>query len=172
MTRREVRAITLAKLMPMRGALLWDVGAGCGSVSVEWMRGARYARAVGIEPRADRRAMAAANALALGVPGLRLVEGEAPAALNGLDRPDAVFVGGGLGRTPMIGRKVRDFLPEEDLLAYSEAILRVYNMFGRRDNKYKARIKILMHETKLEELTRMIEAEWEEVKDGALIKIK
>jgi precorrin-6Y C5,15-methyltransferase (decarboxylating) len=96
MTRREVRAITLAKLMPMRGALLWDVGAGCGSVSVEWMRGARYARAVGIEPRADRRAMAAANALALGVPGLRLIDGEAPAALNGLDRPDAVFVGGGL----------------------------------------------------------------------------
>jgi precorrin-6Y C5,15-methyltransferase (decarboxylating) len=96
MTRREVRAITLAKLMPMRGALLWDVGTGCGSVSVEWMRGARYARAVGIEPRADRRAMAAANALALGVPGLRLIDGEAPAALDGLDRPDAVFVGGGL----------------------------------------------------------------------------
>ena len=79
-----------------------------------------------------------------------------------------VYVGGGLGRTPMIGRKVRDFLPEQHLLSYAEAILRVYNMFGRRDNKYKARIKILMHETKLEELTRMIEAEWEEVKDGAL----
>lgn len=96
MTKREVRAVTLAKLMPMRGALLWDVGTGCGSVAVEWMRGARYARAVGIEPRADRRAMAAANALALGVPGLRLIEGEAPAALAGLDRPDAVFIGGGL----------------------------------------------------------------------------
>ncbi len=96
MTKREVRAVTLAKLMPMRGALLWDIGTGCGSVAVEWMRGARYARAVGIEPRADRRAMAAANALALGVPGLHLIEGEAPAALDGLDRPDAVFVGGGL----------------------------------------------------------------------------
>jgi precorrin-6Y C5,15-methyltransferase (decarboxylating) len=96
MTKREVRAVTLAKLMPMRGALLWDIGAGCGSVAVEWMRGARYARAVGIEPRADRRAMAAANALALGVPGLRLVEGEAPAALDGLEAPDAVFIGGGL----------------------------------------------------------------------------
>ena len=88
--------MTLAKLMPMRGALLWDIGAGCGSVAVEWMRGAHYARAVGIEPRADRRAMAAANALALGVPGLRLVEGEAPAALDGLEAPDAVFIGGGL----------------------------------------------------------------------------
>jgi precorrin-6B C5,15-methyltransferase / cobalt-precorrin-6B C5,C15-methyltransferase len=96
MTKREVRAVTLAKLMPMRGALLWDIGAGCGSVAVEWMRGARYARAVGIEPRADRRAMAAANALALGVLGLRLVEGEAPAALDGLEAPDAVFIGGGL----------------------------------------------------------------------------
>ncbi|SHJ48395.1 precorrin-6Y C5,15-methyltransferase (decarboxylating) [Palleronia salina] len=96
MTKQEVRALTLAKLMPMRGALLWDVGTGCGSVAVEWMRGARYARAIGIEPRADRRAMAAANALALGAPRLELIEGEAPAALDGLDAPDAVFLGGGL----------------------------------------------------------------------------
>ncbi|MGR3344351.1 MAG: precorrin-6y C5,15-methyltransferase (decarboxylating) subunit CbiE [Paracoccaceae bacterium] len=96
MTKREVRAVTLAKLMPMRGALLWDVGTGCGSVAVEWMRGARYARAIGIEPRADRRAMAAANALALGTPKLELVDGEAPAALAGLAAPDAIFLGGGL----------------------------------------------------------------------------
>lgn len=96
MTKREVRAVTLAKLMPMRGALLWDIGTGCGSVAVEWMRGARYARAIGIEPRADRRAMAAENALALGVPGLRLLEGSAPEVLEGLERPDAVFIGGGL----------------------------------------------------------------------------
>jgi precorrin-6Y C5,15-methyltransferase (decarboxylating) len=86
----------LAKLMPMRGALLWDVGTGCGSVAVEWMRSARYARAIGIEPRADRREMAAANALALGAPRLELVDGEAPAALAGLAAPDAVFIGGGL----------------------------------------------------------------------------
>ncbi|WP_424967014.1 precorrin-6y C5,15-methyltransferase (decarboxylating) subunit CbiE [Dinoroseobacter sp. S375] len=96
MTKREVRAVTLAKLMPMRGALLWDIGTGCGSVAVEWMRGARYARAIGIEPRADRRAMAAANALALGVPKLEVIEGTAPAALAGLEAPDAIFVGGGL----------------------------------------------------------------------------
>ncbi|MGR3484856.1 MAG: precorrin-6y C5,15-methyltransferase (decarboxylating) subunit CbiE [Paracoccaceae bacterium] len=96
MTKREVRAATLAKLMPMRGAHLWDVGAGSGSVGIEWMRAARYASAVGIEPRADRRAMAAANALALGTPQLRIVEGEAPAALEGLRPPDAIFVGGGL----------------------------------------------------------------------------
>ena len=79
-----------------------------------------------------------------------------------------VYVGGGLGRTPMIGKKVRDFLPEEHLLSYMEAILRVYNLYGRRDNKYKARIKILVHETGLEKLTSDIETEWESIKEGAL----
>ena len=96
MTKAEVRAVTLARLMPMRGALLWDVGTGCGSVAVEWMRAARDARAVGIEPRADRRMLAARNAAALGAPGLALVDGRAPEALAGLAAPDAVFVGGGL----------------------------------------------------------------------------
>jgi len=96
MTKQEVRAATLAKLMPMRGALLWDIGAGCGSVGIEWMRAARYARAIGIEPRADRRAMAATNALALGTPGFQIIEGTAPEALEGLTPPDAIFIGGGL----------------------------------------------------------------------------
>jgi sulfite reductase (NADPH) hemoprotein beta-component len=72
----------------------------------------------------------------------------------------AVYVGGGLGRTPFIGRKVRAFLPERDLLGYVEAILRVYNLEGRRDNKYKARIKILLHEKSLETLSAEIEAEF------------
>ncbi len=76
-----------------------------------------------------------------------------------------VYVGGGQGRTPMIAKKVRDFLPKQHLLSYLEAILRVYNQFGRRDNKYKARIKILVHETGTKELTDAIEAEWEEIKD-------
>ncbi len=96
MTKQEVRAATVAKLMPMRGALLWDIGSGCGSVAIEWMRAARYARAIGIEPRADRRSMAAANALALGAPKLALVDGTVPEALAGLDAPDAIFIGGGL----------------------------------------------------------------------------
>lgn len=98
MTKREVRAVTLAKLMPMRGALLWDIGCGCGSVAVEWMRAARDARAIGIEARADRRDLAARNALELGAPGLRLVEGRVPEALADLPAPDAVFIGGGLSR--------------------------------------------------------------------------
>ena len=98
MTKQEVRAATVAKLMPMRGALLWDIGTGCGSVAIEWIRAARYARAIGIEPRADRRDMAAQNALALGAPKLELVDGTVPYALTGLDAPDAVFIGGGLSR--------------------------------------------------------------------------
>jgi sulfite reductase (NADPH) hemoprotein beta-component len=80
----------------------------------------------------------------------------------------AVYIGGGMGRTPMLGRKIRDFLPEGDLLAYSEAILRVYNMHGRRDNKFKARIKILVHETGVEEIAREIEAEFEANRNGVL----
>ncbi|WP_371156654.1 precorrin-6y C5,15-methyltransferase (decarboxylating) subunit CbiE [Jannaschia sp. 2305UL9-9] len=96
MTKREVRAATLAKLMPMRGALLWDIGSGSGSVGIEWMRAARSARAIGIEPRADRRAMAAENALALGTPRLDLREGIVPQALENLPAPDAAFIGGGL----------------------------------------------------------------------------
>lgn len=80
----------------------------------------------------------------------------------------AVYVGGGQGRTPMIAKKIRDFLPEKDLLAYCTAILRVYNLSGRRDNKYKARIKILVHETGTEKLTEMVEAEFDRLKDGNL----
>ncbi|CAN0516532.1 unnamed protein product, partial [Laminaria digitata] len=80
----------------------------------------------------------------------------------------AVYVGGGQGRTPMIAKKLRDFLPEEHLLSYVTAILRVYNLNGRRDNKYKARIKILVHETGVEKLTTDIEAEWQALKDGEL----
>lgn len=80
----------------------------------------------------------------------------------------AVYVGGGQGRTPMIAREIRDFLPEKDLLSYCEAILRVYNLYGRRDNKYKARIKILVHETGLEKIREDVEAEWSRIKDGAL----
>ncbi|MGF0538192.1 nitrite/sulfite reductase [Agrobacterium sp. ES01] len=80
----------------------------------------------------------------------------------------AVYVGGGQGRTPMIAKKIRDFLPEEDLLTYVTAIVRVYNLHGRRDNKYKARIKILVHETGVEELTSQIDAEFAHLRDGEL----
>ncbi|MHA1188956.1 MAG: nitrite/sulfite reductase [Alphaproteobacteria bacterium] len=80
----------------------------------------------------------------------------------------AVYIGGGQGRTPMVAKLLRDFLPEDDVLAYSEAILRVYNLHGRRDNKYKARIKILVHETGIDTLRPEIEAEFERIRDGVL----
>ncbi len=80
----------------------------------------------------------------------------------------AYTVGGGLGRTPMIGHKISDFVAVEDLLTYTEAVLRVYNLLGRRDNKYKARIKILVHETGADELRRLVEAEWQRIRHGAL----
>lgn len=80
----------------------------------------------------------------------------------------AVYVGGGQGRTPLIAKKIKDFLPEEAMLSYITAIVRVYNLHGRRDNKYKARIKILVHETGIEELTRQIDAEFANLKDSVL----
>jgi len=79
-----------------------------------------------------------------------------------------IMVGGGLGRTPMMAKTLRRFLPERHLLSYIEAILRVYNLIGRRDNKYKARIKILVHELGIDELSGLVEAEWERIRDSDL----
>ena len=79
-----------------------------------------------------------------------------------------VFVGGGLGRSPFVAWTLREYLAEKDLLSYVEAILRVYNLYGRRDNKYKARIKILMHEAGLETVRGEVEAEFERIREGAL----
>ncbi|AOS98070.1 Sulfite reductase [Microbulbifer aggregans] len=78
----------------------------------------------------------------------------------------AIYVGGGQGRTPVIAELIRDFLPEQDLLSYLEAIVRVYNQLGRRDNKYKARIKILVKALGAEEFGSRVEREWEQIKDG------
>ncbi len=94
-TKREIRAVTLSSLAPRRGELLWDIGAGSGSVAIEWMLADPLMRAVAIERRADRAARIRRNAAAFGVPGLEVVEGAAPAALATLAAPDAVFVGGG-----------------------------------------------------------------------------
>jgi precorrin-6Y C5,15-methyltransferase (decarboxylating) len=96
LTKREVRAMTLAALAPLPGQLLWDVGAGCGSISIEWMRSHARCHAVAIEPHPTRRQYMADNAAALGVPTLRIIAGVAPAVLADLPMPDAVFIGGGL----------------------------------------------------------------------------
>jgi precorrin-6B C5,15-methyltransferase / cobalt-precorrin-6B C5,C15-methyltransferase len=94
-TKREIRAVTISSLAPLRGELLWDVGAGSGSIGIEWMLAHPSMRAIAIEARADRAARIRRNAAAFGVPDLEVVEGAAPKALAGLATPDAVFVGGG-----------------------------------------------------------------------------
>ncbi|MDA0653701.1 MAG: precorrin-6y C5,15-methyltransferase (decarboxylating) subunit CbiE, partial [Proteobacteria bacterium] len=94
LTKREVRAATLAALAPLRNQLLWDVGAGCGSIGIEWCRAAKGARACAFE----------SNALALGVPDLDIVEGQAPDILTGRPGPDAIFIGGGLSADGMVDR--------------------------------------------------------------------
>jgi precorrin-6Y C5,15-methyltransferase (decarboxylating) len=96
-TKREIRAVTLSSLAPCRGELLWDVGAGCGSIAIEWMLADPSLRAIAMERRSDRAARIRRNAAAFGVPGLEVIEGEAPAALESLPQPDAVFIGGGAG---------------------------------------------------------------------------
>lgn len=96
LTKRDVRAITLARLAPVPGELLWDVGAGCGSIGIEWMRAHPTCRAIAIEANEERQQLIELNRDALGVPGLQLIRGRAPDALQGLEQPDAIFIGGGV----------------------------------------------------------------------------
>jgi precorrin-6B C5,15-methyltransferase / cobalt-precorrin-6B C5,C15-methyltransferase len=102
LTKREVRAATLAALAPLPGEALWDVGAGCGSISIEWLRAGDGRSAIAIERRSARAAIIARNAASLGVPGLRIVNVTAPEALDGLPRPDAIFVGGGVSDAELL----------------------------------------------------------------------
>ena len=94
LTKREVRAATLASLASQPGELLWDVGGGCGSIAIEWMRAG--GRAISIEQKAERVKMIRHNADWLGVPLLKIIEGRAPDSLGGLPQPDAIFIGGGI----------------------------------------------------------------------------
>jgi precorrin-6Y C5,15-methyltransferase (decarboxylating) len=96
LTKREVRAITLSTLAPIPGELLWDVGAGCGSIAIEWMRSHPRCRAIAIERHPTRLQYIAENAANFGVPELKIVAGEAPGVLTNLPQPDAIFIGGGV----------------------------------------------------------------------------
>ncbi|MCO4317675.1 precorrin-6y C5,15-methyltransferase (decarboxylating) subunit CbiE [Phyllobacterium sp. 21LDTY02-6] len=96
LTKRDIRSVTLSHLAPLPGQLLWDVGAGCGSIGIEWMRSHPSCRAIAIEANQARQEFITHNSRSLGVPGLTLICGEAPAALTGLEAPDAVFIGGGV----------------------------------------------------------------------------
>jgi len=96
LTKCDVRAVTLSRLQPLPRQLLWDVGAGCGSIGIEWMRVHPSCRTIAIEADEQRQGMIERNRAALGVPGLQLVKGGAPCALEGLEAPDAIFIGGGV----------------------------------------------------------------------------
>lgn len=95
LTKRDVRASALSRLMPGPGQLLWDIGAGAGSIAIEWLRGHPLAEAIAIEANSERAARIGRNATTLGVPRLEVVLGTAPEALAGLPAPDAIFIGGG-----------------------------------------------------------------------------
>ncbi|MBU2038680.1 MAG: nitrite/sulfite reductase [Gammaproteobacteria bacterium] len=114
----------------------------------------KFKIAVNAVPGADRAAIQVHD---IGVNIIRNAEGQIGYR---------ILVGGGLGRTPIVGEEIRSFLPEEDLLTYLDAVIRVYNQFGRRDNKYKARIKILVKALGVERMAELVEAEWERIKNG------
>jgi precorrin-6Y C5,15-methyltransferase (decarboxylating) len=128
LTKREIRAVTLAALAPVPGALLWDVGAGSGSIGIEWMRAHPACRAIAVEPDPARAATVRANAARLGVPALRVVEGRAPEALTGLPGPDTIFIGGGVTRDGVLDACLAALRPGGRLVANavtveSEAVL-------------------------------------------------
>jgi precorrin-6Y C5,15-methyltransferase (decarboxylating) len=111
LTKREVRAVTLAQLAPVPGQLLWDVGAGAGSIAIEWARVHPSCRAIGFEQHAERAARMVRNARNLGVPGIQVVVGAAPAVLSDVERPSAVFIGGGLTVPGVVERCWEALLP-------------------------------------------------------------
>ena len=116
-TKREIRAITLSALAPRRGELLWDIGTGSGSIGIEWMLTHPAMRAIAIETDPVRAERAGRNAQAFGVPGLRIVQGKAPEALEGLDAPDAIFIGGGGSDPGVLDAALRGLKPGGRLVA-------------------------------------------------------
>ena len=117
LTKREVRAATLAALTPMPGEALWDIGAGCGSIAIEWLRGGEGRAAIAIERDPERAAIIAHNAASLGVPSLCVVRGAAPEALARLRSPDAIFIGGGIGAPGLLATAWANLLPGGRLVA-------------------------------------------------------
>lgn len=135
MTKQDIRASALAKLAPRPGAHLWDIGAGCGSIAIEWLRSHPSTSAIGLEPLEKRRAFASHNAKALGVPRLKLIDGIAPDGLMGQESPDAIFIGGGLSQETLTF-SLKALKPGGRLVAHavtlgSEALLlNIYTQYG------------------------------------------
>ncbi|MDE1174037.1 MAG: precorrin-6y C5,15-methyltransferase (decarboxylating) subunit CbiE [Parvibaculaceae bacterium] len=121
-TKREIRAVTLSALAPRVGELLWDIGGGSGSISIEWLLRDSRNRAIAIEPKAERAARAARNAVSLGVPHLDVRTGKAPEAFDGLPTPDAIFIGGGTTGNGVIGGAWMALRPGGRIVANSVTI--------------------------------------------------
>jgi precorrin-6Y C5,15-methyltransferase (decarboxylating) len=130
-TKREIRAVTLSSLAPLRGELLWDVGAGSGSIGIEWMLVHPSMRAIAIEARADRAARISRNAAAFGVPDLEVVEGAAPKAVAGLVTPDAVFVGGGASDEDALDAVIAALRPGGRLVVNAVTLQTEAELIGR-----------------------------------------
>jgi precorrin-6Y C5,15-methyltransferase (decarboxylating) len=122
LTKREIRAAALSALGPLHGELLWDIGAGCGSIAIEWLRHDRSQRAIAIERDTERAAMIRDNAASLGTPNLQLVEAEAPDALRDLSAPDAIFIGGGTGKPGLIECAWNALKPQGRLVAHAVTV--------------------------------------------------
>jgi precorrin-6Y C5,15-methyltransferase (decarboxylating) len=133
LTKREVRAATIAALAPTLGQLLWDVGAGCGSIAIEWLRCHCTLNAIAVEREPERCALILDNANALGVPHLDIVEGEAPVALTELPPPDAVFIGGGLATPGLIERCWQTLKPHGRLVANAVTLEGEARLLALRD---------------------------------------
>jgi precorrin-6Y C5,15-methyltransferase (decarboxylating) len=110
-TKREIRAVTLSALAPLKGEMLWDIGAGSGSIGIEWMLAHSSLRAIAVEARADRAARIRRNAAYFGVPGLEVIEARAPEALAGLAAPDAIFIGGGASQHGVLDAAIAALRP-------------------------------------------------------------
>ena len=135
LTKREVRAVTLSALAPRQGELLWDIGLGAGSISIEWLLRHPSLKAIGFEERAERAARAARNAAALGTPDLQIVQARAPDGFANLPRPDAVFIGGGLSDPGVLDAAWSALKPGGRLVANAVSIeseARVIEGFQRR----------------------------------------
>ena len=111
LTKREVRAVTLSSLAPLPGELLWDVGAGCGSISIEWLRSDRRCRAIAIEQNASRINYIADNAAALGTPNLQIIAGKSTEVIENLPPPNAIFIGGGVTEPKILENCWNTLLP-------------------------------------------------------------
>ena len=131
-TKREIRAVTLSSLAPLRGEYLWDIGAGSGSVAIEWMLAHPSLRAAAIEARADRAARIRRNAAAFGVPELEVVEGRAPEALAELAPPDAIFIGGGASEPGVLDAAIAALKPGGRLVANAVTLATEAELIARQ----------------------------------------